>query len=184
MPDSDQPESVREGLALLDYHFFPQGDDDRYLRGDSFQENVIRLIVFDMHLAIEELLRSLVFDSLSRHSAQRQETAAYVKGLASRQALDLAVQLGVIDAPRYEQLRELNALRNRAAHHWDLDGPILHRSGDASPALPLSWRGRRLTPHVVKHQFLAVYGDIYRALFSAWRGAHPQRVDASSDASA
>jgi len=172
MAAPDEPQSVREGLALLDYHFFPQAADNRYLRADSFRENVIRLIVFDMHLAIEELLRSQVFDSLSQRSAQQQETADYVKGLSSRQVLDLAVQLGGIDAHVYEQLRELNALRNRAAHHWDLNGPIVRRSGEATAAFPLAWRGKPLTPAVVRDEFLDVYGHTYRSLFDAWLQAH------------
>ena len=73
--DADPPHSVEEGLALLDSHFFGREDpDEKYLRADSFRENVIRLIVFDMHLAIEELLRALVFDALSARSSRRGET--------------------------------------------------------------------------------------------------------------
>ena len=59
MSGDARPESVSEGLALLEHHFFASADPgEKYLRADSFRENVIRLIVFDMHLAIEELLRA------------------------------------------------------------------------------------------------------------------------------
>lgn len=177
---ANPPRSVEEGIALLDFHFFGSEDpDERYLRADSFRENVIRLIVFDMHLAIEELLRALVFDALSARSSRRGETVAYVKGLSSRQTLDLSAQLGVIDDDAYERLRELNALRNRAAHHWAPDEPLQHRSGDTGEAYLLRWNGDSLTPAVVKREFLSTYGTIYAALLARWRAAH-QKAGAKS----
>jgi hypothetical protein len=178
-PAESRPESVEEGLALLGHHFFGSEDPaDRYLRADSFRENVIRLIVFDMHLAIEELVRALVFDVLSLRSERREETAYYVKGLSSRQVLDLAVQLGVIDDPVYERLRDLNTLRNKAAHQWELTEPLAHRSGTVSEPYLLSWQGERLTPEVVKDEFLGVYGAIYATLLGTWRKAHPGEAGA------
>ena len=172
---TEEPESVKEGIALLGYHFFPGEDPaEKYLRADSFRENVIRLIVFDMHLAIEELLRAHIHGALSRSSASMGATSDYVKGLSSRQALDLAVELGVIDASDHRRLRELNSLRNRAAHHWELDEPLRHRSGTVTEPFLLSWNGGRLTPKVVEGEFLKVYGAIYSELLSRWRSAHPK----------
>jgi hypothetical protein len=174
-----RPESVEEGLALLDYHFFP-GDDPagKYLRGEAFKDNVVRLIVFDMHLSIEELLRAHVFDVLSQRSRRRGETAHYVEGLSSRQALDLAAQLGVVGGAVYERLRDLNRLRNGAAHHRVLDDPLRHRSGAGSEHDLLSWYGGALTPDRVKSEFLSVYGDIYAALLKRWCEAHPEQAAA------
>jgi hypothetical protein len=170
----NRPESVSEGLALLDHHFFASDDPgERYLRADSFKENVIRLIVFDMHLAIEELLRAHIYDALSRRSQRGDDTVDYVKGLPSRAALELAAQLGAIDATVYERLRELNSLRNRAAHHWELGEPLRHRTGALGASYVLSWSGRPLTPELVKGEFLAVYGSIYDALLGTWQVAHP-----------
>jgi hypothetical protein len=166
----ERPESVSEGLALLDHHFFPSEDPGaKYLRADSFRENVIRLIVFDMHLAIEELLRAHIYDQLSLRSEHKDETVEYVKGLPSRAALELAAQLGVIDGEVHERLRRLNSLRNRAAHHWDLGEPLKHRSASAGS---LSWNGEPLTADVVKNQFLNLYGSIYSELLASWRAAH------------
>jgi hypothetical protein len=174
---AERPESVEEGLALLDYHFFP-GEDPaaKYLRGESFKDNVIRLIVFDMHLAIEELLRSHVFDALSQRSTRRGETARYVEGLSSRQALDLAVQLGVIDGGVHGRLRDLNRLRNGAAHHREVDDPLRHRPGAPADHDLLRWEGGALTPDRVKCEFLSVYGDIYVELLASWREAHPEQA--------
>ncbi len=174
MSGDARPESVSEGLALLEHHFFASGDPgEKYLRADSFRENVIRLIVFDLHLAIEELLRAHIYDELSRRSQRRDETVDYVKGLSSRAALELAAQLGAIDAHLYERLRELNSLRNRAAHHWEPGAPLGHRSGAPGAPYLLSWGGRPLTPDLVKGEFLSVYGSIYDALLESWHAAHP-----------
>jgi hypothetical protein len=177
----NEPEGVKEALALLDFHFFPSDDEsEKHLRADAFRENVIRLIVFDMHLAIEELLRSHVFDALSARSEVKSEhRISYVKGLASRQVLELAAQLGVIDSEVYGRLLALNALRNQAAHHWQLDEPITRRSGGASEQYPLTWEGQRLTPGIVKADFSTVYGEIYVALFESWLAAHPERPQTS-----
>jgi hypothetical protein len=78
----------------------------------------------------------------------------------------------VVDDEDYERLRELNALRNRAAHHWAPDEPLHHRSGETGDAYLLRWNSDRLTPEVVKHEFLTAYGTIYAALLKRWRAAH------------
>lgn len=169
-----EPDAVREARSLLDFRFFPGSDtEDRYRRADAFRENAIRLVVFDTHLAIDELLRSLVYDALARESALGAERrAGYVKDLASRQALDLALQLGVIGVSLYKKLRDLNSLRNRAAHHWDLDEPISHRSGGTTGEHPLTWKGRQLSPTLVRTDFSREFGEIYRSLYRRWTDAH------------
>jgi hypothetical protein len=175
-----EPEAVRDALQLLDYHFSATGtDNDEHTRAAVLRENVIRLIVFDMHLAIEELLRSQVFDALGPRSALgRAQTIAYVKDLTSRQVLDLAVELGVIDGPRYERLRELNGLRNKAAHHWDLNRRI--RRGDRAEPDPLAWDGLPLTPEAVRNEFLPAYREIYSSMLSAWTASHRDELDPSA----
>jgi hypothetical protein len=176
-PTPSEPEAVRDALQLLDYHVSAAGsDNEEHARASLLRENVIRLIVFDMHLAIEELLRSQVFDALApRSSLARQRTVAYVKDLTSRQVLDLAVELGVIDGRRYERLRELNGLRNKAAHHWDLSRRT--RPGEPAEPDPLAWEGRPLTPEAVRKEFLPAYREIYASMLSAWTAAHRDELD-------
>ena len=177
-PTPPEPEAVRDALQLLDYHFFGAGsDNEEHTRAAVLRENVIRLIVFDMHLAIEELVRSQVFDALGpRSSLPREQTIDYVKDLTSRQVLDLAVELGVIDTPRYERLRDLNVLRNKAAHHWDLNRRV-RRGNPAAPDRPLAWDGRPLTPEAVRSEFLPAYREIYASMLSSWTEAHRDELD-------
>src|SRR5258708_20065461 len=111
-PTPSEPEAVQDALQLLDYHFFGTGsNNEEHTRAAVLRENVIRLIIFDMHLAIEELLRSRVFDALGPRSALgREQTIAYVKDLTSRQVLALAVELAALPPPRPQRLPHLNAL--------------------------------------------------------------------------
>lgn len=62
-----EPIAVREGRELLEQYWFPD-DENRYSRAEEFRENVIRLIVFDMHLAIEDLLKWSLHRRLSEAS--------------------------------------------------------------------------------------------------------------------
>src|SRR5258708_25341388 len=105
-PTPSEPEAVQDALQLLDYHFFGTGsNNEEHTRAAVLRENVIRLILFDMHLAIEELVRSRVFDALGPRSALgREQTIAYVKDLTSPQVLHLPAALGTVDAPRYDRL--------------------------------------------------------------------------------
>jgi len=174
-----EPPSADDALGLLELHFFAGSEpDERQRRSEAFLENAIRLVVLDTQLAIDELLRSHVFDALASHSELSVERrVTYVKELTSRQVLDLAVQLGITGMARYRKLRDLNALRNNAAHHWQLDEPLRHRSGAAAQEHPLTWEGRRLTPETVRTRFTRVYGAIYEDLFQAWMDAHHAERD-------
>jgi hypothetical protein len=173
MSSAGEDETLREARSLLDFHFFPGSDTDERHRGEAFLENAIRLVVFDTHLAIEELLRSRVFDALAEHSTlSHGRRVDYVKDLASRQVLDLALQLGLVDMTLYRKLRELNSLRNKAAHHWQLDEPIKQRSGESADEDQLSWQGKPLTPDVLRSDFTRTYGAIYRAMYRAWLDGH------------
>jgi hypothetical protein len=165
---NDDPESdaAREGRELLDAFYFP---DDEGGRATEFRENAIRLIVFDLHLAIEDLVKFFLHARIAEDSVLDDNAdISYVKQLPSRQAIDLAARLGVVDGELHSALVELNALRNRAGHTWALDEPEMGPDGPKPGAFPLRWKGRRLTPELVKEEFLPLYGRIYEELFGAY----------------
>lgn len=166
-----EPDAVREGRELLDAFYFP---DDKKERATEFRENTIRLIVFDLHLAIEDLLKFFLHARIAQDSALEDSAdIGYVKQLPSRQAIDLAARLGVIDKDFHGNLVELNTLRNRAGHTWALDEPEMGPDGPKPGAFPLRWKGRRLTPELVKDEFLPLYGRIYERLFAAYLDTLP-----------
>ncbi len=142
---------------------------DEYGRAEEFRENAIRLIVFDMHLAIEDLLKFFLHARIAENSVLDDDADInYVKQLNSRQAVDLAARLGVIDSELHAALVELNAVRNRAGHTWALDEPEMAPGGAKQGQFPLRWKRKRLTPTVVKDEFIPQYGRIYEGLFSAY----------------
>jgi hypothetical protein len=161
-----EPQPVREGRELLDLHFFPLDDQDRYARADDFRENAMRLIVFDMQLAIEELLKAALHRRIAERSVLDPDLdTKYVQRMNGGDALDLAARLGVIDAERRGELVELNSLRNRAGHRWVLDEPELGPKGPKPGVYPLRWKGGRLTPERVRDEFLPLYGELYVQMF-------------------
>ncbi len=175
------PQAVREGRELLDLHFFPDTGEDRYLRAEDFRENAIRLIVFDLHLAIEDLLKSALYERIAEHSVlDADQDIAYVKAMNSRDLIDLSARLGVISAKRHGELVELNGLRNRAGHTWALDVPELGPNGPKPGSYALRWKGGRLTPKRVREDLLPVYGGIYLELYLAYlnRSATPEDPEA------
>jgi Excreted virulence factor EspC, type VII ESX diderm len=172
---------VLEGRELLDHHFGldREADDDSYVRAAEFRENAIRLIIFDVHLAIEDLLKWFLHRRLAEESAlDESEDIRYVKEMSSRSAIDLSARLGVIDAELHDALVELNALRNRAGHTWALDSPELtHKARRSAGNYPLRWKGKRLTPHTVRETFLPLYGGIYLNMFKEYLDAMPAHED-------
>jgi uncharacterized protein YutE (UPF0331/DUF86 family) len=164
--EQDEPQAVGEGRELLDLNFFPSEGKDRYSRAEEFRENAIRLIVFDLQLAIEELLKAAIHRRIAEHSVlDPDRDIEYVKGMNGSAAIDLAARLGVIDAERHQELVELNGLRNRAGHRWVLDEPELGPKGPKPGSYPLRWKGGRLTPKRVREQFLPHYSDLYLRMY-------------------
>lgn len=175
--DNQEPPEVREGREVLDDFYFPY--DGEYDRAMAFRENAIRLVVFDMHLAIEDLLKFFLHARIAEESVLDDAAdISYVKQLPSRQAIDLSARLGVIDGELHDALVELNILRNRAGHTWALDEPEMGPTGPKPGAFLLRWKGQRLTPTLLKDEFLPLYGRIYGGLFGAYLETLPDATDA------
>ncbi len=174
-------DAAREGRELLDAFYFPDDEDGR---AKEFRENAIRLIVFDLHLAIEDLLKFFLHARVAQDSVLEENAdISYVKGLPSRQAIDLSARLGVIDKELHGHLVELNTLRNRAGHTWALDEPEMGLDGPKPDAFPLRWKGRRLTSEIVKEELLPLYGRIYEGLFGAYLDTLPDSPEAEDEPS-
>jgi hypothetical protein len=165
----EEPQAVREGRELLDLNFFPNTGEDRYLRAEDFRENAIRLIIFDLHLAIEDLLKSALYERIAEHSVlDADNDIAYVKAMKSGELIDLSARLGVISIERHGELVELNGLRNRVGHTWALDVPELGPKGPKRGRYALRWKGGRLTPKRVRKDLLPLYGGIYLDLYLSY----------------
>ena len=184
--DLDVPAPVREGRELLDYFYgFSRKDDpDRYLQQDEFRQDVYRIIVIQMHLAIEELVRSFLFEKLTIEpdpgTFTYKENVEYVFGLTTRQVLDLGARLHVLSKRGYEELTRLNTIRNKCSHHWSLHSFTVAEKlkSELREVIPnIDFDGKNLlTPEVMRDDFLPLYGGIYVELWSVHFGVDHEHV--------
>ncbi len=176
--DDEVPEAVLEGQGLLDhfYGFSREDDPDRYLLQDEFRQDAYRIIVFQLQLAIEELVRSFVFDKLTTPpdpgTFTYKENVQFVRDLEALPLLELAARLHILSTLGYNELVKLNAIRNKCAHHWQLHSfsvKQMIRAEETTEAIVPEIQfngGNLLTPEVMKHEFLPLYGDLYVELWA------------------
>jgi hypothetical protein len=152
-----EPQPVSEGRELLDAYFdlSNQNAEDRERRAIDFREAVLRLVIFDLHLAIEDLLKWDLHRRLRAVSALDESSdTRYIKEMPAGEAIDLSARLGIIDAELHGALRQLNAVRNRAGHTWAPGEPQLtHGLAERTSKHPLHWREKSLTPAVMRDEF-------------------------------
>lgn len=178
-PDAES-EPVTEARELLEslYGFDSDDESNRYVMAEQFRDDVVRLVVLHFHLTSEELLKARTYNAL-RHvdgpeTFTEDEDIAYLQGLGTADTIDLAARLGVIGKGTRRLLVDLNAMRNKASHHWGLSSypPGHKREKDAQnrPRAPLEWKNKPLTPARCKAEFIPVYGALYLDLWMAHYG--------------
>lgn len=177
MDNDTQPRELQEGFDLLNhfYGFDRVGDSDRYLQAEAFRQDVYRLIVLQFHLSIEELLKSLIYDALpTRQTFTVKQNIEYLKGLNSRNAIDLAARLGLISKKGFEVLTQLNSIRNKMSHNWTVHSYRMRRqpgSGKRRRAYQVEFNGKNLLQlQVMKDEFIPLYSGVYLEFFAARYG--------------
>ncbi|HEX4033847.1 MAG TPA: hypothetical protein VHX66_05335 [Solirubrobacteraceae bacterium] len=172
---ADLPKPYHEGLELL--HAFygfddPENEDDHLAMAVDFRRDTTRLVIFNFALAIEDVLKSLLYYRLNTSRAvTAAATKRYVQDMGTHDAIALAARLKIVNKDLYRSLVDLNRLRNKAAHEWLLDSYRVVRLGAGSKrkrTYRLEWLGTRLTPERMKHEFIPFYGDVYLTLFAAF----------------
>jgi|SRR5579872_992215 len=150
----------------------------RYENLRTYRAEVQRSFVLSMHLAIEDLLRALLFDFLAKRNRRlsKKELVKTVDGMRSAELIHWCGRLRLITPKWYELLLELNRIRNACAHNWLLDVPKYKRPAGGQPQkrirLPVvTYQGKNLLDRdVLLHGFCPTYGRIYvRLLGTVWR---------------
>jgi hypothetical protein len=178
---SDEPKAILEARDLLDafYGFTSEDEQARYGMADDFRDDAVRLVVLNLHLSCEELLRALTYNALRLSLAgpftfTEKQDIAYVQDLRTAQAIDLAARLRIIGKRTHQRLTELNRLRNEMSHNWLLSGyPPGHKKAAKEghpPRAPLDWKGKLLTPARCKSEFMSTFGTLYLDLWMAYAG--------------
>ncbi|HEY1644927.1 MAG TPA: hypothetical protein VGF75_00905 [Candidatus Saccharimonadales bacterium] len=180
---SARERKLKEAYDLLEYFYNLNDEDYPLLQAENFRMDVFRLIIIHFHLAIEELLKSIVYRSLpSRRTFTPKQNVEYVQKLSSRQTIDLAARLGIVNKKGLELLLELNTIRNKCSHHWILNGYTMSKS----PSIAKSIKRKRLYKvtfqkknlmnyQVMKDDFIPLYGDLYLELFAMNFGLRGKR---------
>ena len=156
------------------------GKDTRltYLNLKAYRAEVQRGFVLYTHLAIEDLLRALLFDFLARLNRRisKRELIRAVDDLRSADLVHWCGRLKLVKPKWYGSLLELNRIRNACAHNWVLDLTKYRRNHPRRPRNPrkgffLKYQGKGLLDReVLLHDFCPTYGQIYLGLLGkVWR---------------
>jgi hypothetical protein len=161
-----------QGLINYFYHLDDQDDEIGYdVNSRYFRASVYRMIVMELHLAIESVLQDVLFNTLpQRRVFSVQQNRSYVESLSFSAATELAARLGVLNRRGYDELRRFNTIRNRCAHDWILGQFKMSkgvRSVNRRRQYRVEFNGKDLfKPDTFKHEFLPHYGDLYMELFA------------------
>ncbi len=154
---------------------------DPYLRFrnlETFRIEIFRSFVISLHLAMEDLLRALLFDFVARQNRRltKKETIRMVDQLRSAELIRWCGHLKLLTPLQYKNLLELNRIRNACAHNWILDlhhvkriGPKGKKRNIRIPAV--EYLGKSLfAGQTFTDEFVPIYGRLYlKLLFRVWK---------------
>jgi hypothetical protein len=145
-----------------------------------FRSSTYRMIIMELHLAIESVLHDILYDALpKRRVFTAQQNRSFVDALSFSTAVDLAARFGILNRKGYQELLRLNKIRNRCAHDWILGQYKVtrgRRAGSGRRQYKVDFDGKDLfKPDVFKHEFLPHYGDFYQELFAVANGLRHKR---------
>jgi hypothetical protein len=181
MPD-ETPAALREAYDLLNhFHRLDEGSAvERTLNSKYLLHSVYRMIIMELHLSIESLLKDLIYSSLpQRRTFSAKENKSYVQRLGFAAATELAARLGLLTSCGYDELVKLNQIRNRSAHDWLLGAFTLPKGSKGTPRrrrYKVEFNGKNLfNPEVMKEEFLPHYGDVYLEFYAVTNGLRWKR---------
>jgi hypothetical protein len=171
-------------IEASQFHFLEVYSDDPDAQIFALQQKkqlLVRALIFEYHLSIEDALESAIKNKLyllnarSKHtSGQRArryfdhmfpEAREFISGQFSmgfKRKLILSRALKVIGKRLYDDLDRLNSLRNRAGHHWTLGDVIRRGVKRGKPKkYALTFRGKNLYQPAAMIEFLGTYKKAY-----------------------
>ena len=146
---------IAADIARIEKRFFLTDDadlDQRYFELKRKRNHLLRSIVLELHLSIEDIITSAVGNALLRGRPIRSPIGQTIRDLLQddrplgfRHKLMLARSLNLITPAEFTELAELNTVRNRCSHTWSLNKMNRRRIKPSKPKRPvLRWRGTNL----------------------------------------
>jgi hypothetical protein len=167
-----------EALATSLYNLEEPDAELQYENLKRFRTDIQRGFIVSLHLAIEQLLRAILFDFLVKQNKKlkTKETISIADNLRSAELIHWCARLNLITPKQYDHLKELNRIRNVCSHNWILDAPRYKQIREKNS-------NKRVTDHVVTYkgrnlldskvfadEFVPTYGGLHiKLLFKVWR---------------
>lgn len=165
---------LEQEIRQLDESFYIRAENENseayYYSLEIKRENSVRAIVLQLHLAIEDLLDSLLKNHLLKNKKSPARGKRAVQRLLEKTLdnlnyptkLTLMRALDIVSEPLYQKLLVLNHIRNRCSHDWMLN-PRYRKKETKRPSL--TFKNRSLWEIDVMREFIDEYGKIYLDLF-------------------
>jgi hypothetical protein len=126
--------------------------DQRYFELKRKRQHLLRSIVLDLHLSIEDIITGAIGNALLRGRPIRSPLGQTIRDLLQddrplgfQHKLMLARSLSLVTRAEFTDLAELNTIRNRCSHTWSLDKITRRKIKPSKAKRPLlRWRGRNL----------------------------------------
>jgi hypothetical protein len=146
------------------------------------RDDLVRGAVLNIHTAIEDLLTQLLLycllgitDPALKHRLKSSKAKALRKllygagSLGFDMKLNLALGMGLLTVPQQAPLMELNTMRNKCSHNWQLKAVVRRgkRPSQKKPPL-LLFRGNNLHRVAVLDGFMSEFSMVYLLLYSRW----------------
>jgi len=146
---------ITADISRIEKSFFLLDDpdlDQRYFELKRKREHMLRSIVLDLHLSIEDIITGAIGNALLRGRPIRSPVGQTIRDLLQddrplgfRHKLMLARILNLVTRNEFADLTELNAIRNKCGHTWSLDKLTRRKLKPSKPKKPLlRWRGTNL----------------------------------------
>ena len=146
---------ITADLARIEQSFFEAEDpdlDQRYFELKRKRDHLLRSIVLELHLSIEDIITGAIGNALLRGRLIRSPVGHTIRDLLQddhpigfRHKLMLARAMGLITPTGLKDLSELNSIRNRFSHNWSLNKTTRRKTKRSKPKKPLlRWRVKNL----------------------------------------
>lgn len=167
---------ITADIARIERSFFRAEDpdlDQRYHELTRKREHLLRSIVLELHLSIEEIITGAIGNALLRGRLVRSPIGQTIRDLLEedrslgfRHKVMLARSLSLITTKEFAELTELNTVRNRCSHNWSLKKLTRRKIKPSKRKKPLlRWRGTNLYKTDDFLAFVKVYANHYVRLW-------------------
>ncbi len=168
---------LRAEIESIESFFYGAKDgdnDDAFFMLKIKRDNVIRGMILELHLSIEDLLNGVIKSHILSTKTGKELVASSAvdellvgeRAMGFKQKIIYLKAASLIRPQLFNDLDTLNRLRNKAGHNWTLNRVIRKKIKRNKRKRPLlEYKGRNLYQHEVIKEFIAHYGRIYYRLW-------------------